>query len=165
MLLVEACNLLDVEVDWLMNNLSHKFDYFQVPVDAAKLVFSESSDDERVKDFIDNNPDLVTKKDDFVKEIAERFDIETERAQQALKNKKNYINRDSFYKFLLNDLKISRSKVAITIDNKEVNELAYGTLTLLKNQFLLGKEMVRYDAFTKKYKDVYQINQRSCLKP
>ena len=49
--------------------------------------------------------------------------------------------------------------------NKEVNELAYGTLTLLKNQFLLGKEMVRYDAFTKKYKDVYQINQRSCLKP
>lgn len=39
MLLVEACDLLDVEADWLINNLSHKFDYFQVPVDAANFIF------------------------------------------------------------------------------------------------------------------------------
>lgn len=152
MLLVEACDILDVEADWLMNNFSHKFDFFRVSVDVSNFIFPANF--EKEVELSLKHKDLVDSRNDLIKSFHARFNIEPPKLKKALRLKKIYIDRESFYNFLLNDLKISHSKIAITIDKKDVNDCSMHLLAQLKNEFLLKKGIIKYDEFTKRFKDV-----------
>lgn len=118
MISLEAFELLDVDRDWLLNNFRDEFDYFIVPKGT-------------VKHAIEN--ELLT---DFVSAMCAKYRIEEKQAKYALQFKRIFIQRESFYDFVMKYLKITESLSVVTIENEQVNELPTQVLTMLKNEFL-----------------------------
>lgn len=136
---LEALELLDVDRDWLLNNFREEFDYFIVPQGVVGYALK------------------LTESADFVAKICKKYKIGSEEAEYALHFKRMFINRQSFYEFILKHLKITESLSVVTIENEEVNQLPHHVLTALKNEFLVKNQFATFDKKTKKIKHMQGV--------
>ena len=99
MISLEAFELLDVDREWLLNNFRDEFDYFIVPKGVVKYAIENT---------------LLT---DFVSAMCAKYRIEKKEAEYVLQFKRMFIQRDSFYDFVIKHLKITESLSVVMIEN------------------------------------------------
>ena len=144
LLLQDAAQIIDVEPKWLIRSCKDKFDYIIPPAPATQS-FTEFIEDKMMKKL---GWDVSDSWDSEYKRISARHFLKgTHILRRGLARKKVFVNRESFYKFLNEELKISLDLKRVSIPRSELYNLKDSELDKVRDEVLVFFELAEFDAY------------------
>lgn len=144
LLLQDAAQIIDVEPKWLIRSFKDKFDYIIPPAPATQS-FTEFLEEKMMKKL---GWDVNDSWNSYYKQkSASHFLKTTHILRRGLARKKVFVHRESFYRFLNEELKVLLNLKRVSIPRSELHNLKDSELDKVRDEVLVFFELAEFDPY------------------